>query len=171
MLFTLSPSITKPLITILITTAIGLFAFNHLPMALAKNMYMQNAYIQNVQLQNTQLQNDQIHLATAYTNKTLPTLRLGNKGNDVKKLQQILLDNGFLVAASIQLKKGVNSVAIDGIFGITTQKAVKNLQYRYKKKVNGVVTPFTWETIDVYENPYRSPLPWLYLQSAVNLTA
>lgn len=137
--------VSKYLITSTII-AISLLGLSFSPKAAAKNNYVQHPILQ---------------LATAYTNRTLPTLRRGDKGNDVKILQQILLDNGFLGAASARLKKGAGVIAIDGIFGSTTESAVKDLQKRYKHKANGVVTPTTWETIDVYENPYRSALPWI----------
>lgn len=110
--------------------------------------------------QNTDLRASTFKSASAYTDKALPTLRRGNRGNDVKKLQQILLDNGFLSAASAMLKTGTKGVAIDGIFGQTTESAVRDLQQRYKLRVNGVVTSATWKTLDVSENPYRSSLPW-----------
>ena len=110
--------------------------------------------------QGVRLQDSPLLIATAFTDQTLPTLRPGDRGQDVQKLQQILLDNGFLPAASARLGSGVGGVAIDGVFGATTEAAVRDLQRRYKKRVNGIVTPSTWETIDFYENPYRSPLPW-----------
>lgn len=110
--------------------------------------------------QNTDLQASTLKSASAYTDKALPTLRRGNRGNDVKKLQQILLDNGFLSAASAMLKTGTKGVAIDGVFGQTTESAVRDLQQRYKLRANGVVTSATWKILDVSENPYRSPLPW-----------
>ena len=105
-------------------------------------------------------QDSTLLIATAFTDQTLPTLRPGDRGKDVQKLQQILLDNSFLSAASTRLGSGVGGVAIDGVFGATTEAAVRDLQRRYKKRVNGIVTPSTWETLDLYENPYRSPLPW-----------
>jgi peptidoglycan hydrolase-like protein with peptidoglycan-binding domain len=105
-------------------------------------------------------QDSTLLIATAYTDQTLPTLRRGNRSKAVRKLQQILLDNGFLAAASARLGTGAGGVAIDGIFGLTTESAVRDMQRRYKQRVNGVVTPATWETLDVSENPYRSPLPW-----------
>jgi peptidoglycan hydrolase-like protein with peptidoglycan-binding domain len=98
-------------------------------------------------------------IATAYTDQTLPTLRRGNRGRNVQKLQQILLDNGFLGAASIRLGGGAGGVAIDGIFGSVTESAVRDLQQRYNSPVTGIVTPATWEIIDQFENPYHSPLP------------
>jgi peptidoglycan hydrolase-like protein with peptidoglycan-binding domain len=105
-------------------------------------------------------QDSTLLIATAFTDQTLPTLRPGDRGKDVQKLQQILLDNSFLSAASARLGSGTGGVAIDGVFGATTEAAVRDLQRRYKKRVNGIVTPATWETLDLYENPYRSPLPW-----------
>lgn len=105
-------------------------------------------------------QDSTLLIATAFTDQSLPTLRPGDRGKDVQKLQQILLDNGFLSAASARLGSGVGGVAIDGVFGATTESAVRDVQQRYKKRVNGIVTPSTWETLDFYENPYRSPLPW-----------
>ncbi len=105
-------------------------------------------------------QDSTLLIATAFTDQTLPTLRRGNRSKDVQKLQQILLDNSFLPAASARLGSGTGGVAIDGVFGATTEAAVRDLQRYYKKRVTGVVTPSTWETLDLYENPYRSPLPW-----------
>jgi peptidoglycan hydrolase-like protein with peptidoglycan-binding domain len=105
-------------------------------------------------------QDSSLRIATAYTDQTLPTLRRGNRSKGVQKLQRILLDNGFLAAASARLGTGAGGVAIDGIFGATTESAVRDVQRRYKRRVNGVVTPATWELLDVSENPYRSPLPW-----------
>jgi peptidoglycan hydrolase-like protein with peptidoglycan-binding domain len=52
-------------------------------------------------------------IATAYTNLTLPTLREGDRGEDVALLQQILLDNGFLGAAGVRLGN-VEAVNVDG---------------------------------------------------------
>ena len=113
-------------------------------------------------VQGITLQDSTLLIATAWTDQSLPTLRPGDRGKGVQKLQQILLDNGFLAAASVRLGSGAGGVAIDGIFGATTEAAVRDLQRRYKKRVTGVVTPATWETIDLYENPYRSPLPWKF---------
>ncbi|MBV8884860.1 MAG: peptidoglycan-binding protein [Chroococcidiopsidaceae cyanobacterium CP_BM_RX_35] len=98
-------------------------------------------------------------LATAYTNRTLPTLRRGSQGEAVRKLQRILQDNGFLGAANARLgNPGRNTV--DGIFGAVTESAIKDLQKRYNLPVTGVVKPATWEVLDTKENPHRLPLPW-----------
>ncbi len=100
-------------------------------------------------------------LATAYTDQTLPTLRKGDRGESVAKLQGILQSNGFLGAADVRLgNRGYGTV--DGVFGSVTESAIKDLQQRYNLPVTGVVNPATWEVIDANENPYRAPLPWKY---------
>jgi peptidoglycan hydrolase-like protein with peptidoglycan-binding domain len=98
-------------------------------------------------------------IATAYTDLTLPTLREGDRGEDVALLQQILLDNGFLGAAGVRLGN-LEGVTVDGVFGSVTASAVRDLQQRYEISDTGQVNPTTWEVLDMYENPYRSPLPW-----------
>jgi peptidoglycan hydrolase-like protein with peptidoglycan-binding domain len=98
-------------------------------------------------------------VATAYTDLTLPTLRQGDRGEDVVLLQQILLDNGFLGAAGVRLGD-LDGVAVDGVFGAVTASAVRDLQQRYEIPDTGQVNPTTWEVLDMNENPYRSPLPW-----------
>ena len=100
-------------------------------------------------------------VATAYTDQTLPTLRRGDRGAAVHKLQSILQDNGFLGAANARLGNPGYGTA-DGSFGAVTESAIKDLQQRYKLPVTGVVNPTTWEVLDAHENPYRSPLPWKY---------
>jgi peptidoglycan hydrolase-like protein with peptidoglycan-binding domain len=98
-------------------------------------------------------------IATAYTDRTLPTLRQGDRGRSVRLLQQILSDNGFLQAAGVRLGKPSRAV-VDEVFGSITTSAVRDLQRRYGIKVTGRVNPVTWEVLDTKENPYRSPLPW-----------
>jgi peptidoglycan hydrolase-like protein with peptidoglycan-binding domain len=98
-------------------------------------------------------------IATAYTDLTLPTLRRGDRSSSVAQLQQILSDDGFLHAAGVRLGNPSGAV-VDGIFGPITESAVRDLQQRYNIPVTGQVNPRTWEAIDLFENPYRSPLPW-----------
>ena len=98
-------------------------------------------------------------VATAYTDLTLPTLRRGDRGKSVQRLQRILLDNGFLGAAGVRLGNP-RGAAVDGVFGSITESAVKDLQRRYNVPVTGKMNPQTWEVLDMHENPYRSPLPW-----------
>ncbi|QLE56368.1 peptidoglycan-binding protein [Nostoc sp. TCL26-01] len=100
-------------------------------------------------------------IATAYTDITLPTLRQGDRGRSVQLLQKILSDNGFLNAAGVRLGNPSGAV-VDGVFGVITESAVKDLQRRYNIPVTGRVNPVTWEVLDMRENPYRSPLPWKY---------
>lgn len=101
-----------------------------------------------------------ILIATAYTEQTLPTLARGSRGEAVRKLQGILQSNGFLGAASVRLgTPGFNRV--DGIFGTVTESAIRDLQQRYDLPVTGIVDPATWEVLDLRENPYGAPLPWM----------
>jgi peptidoglycan hydrolase-like protein with peptidoglycan-binding domain len=104
-------------------------------------------------------------LATAYTDITLPTLRRGNRGRDVKLLQKILSDDSFLHAAGVRLGNPSGAV-VDGVFGPITEAAVSDLQRRYKVPVTGKVNPQTWEVLDMHENPYRAPLPWKKITSS-----
>lgn len=105
------------------------------------------------------LQESPLLIATAYTDLTLPTLRRGDRGRSVQLLQQVLLDNNFLHAAGVRLGNPQGAVA-DGVFGSITESAVRDFQQRYHIPVTGQVNPRTWEALDMYENPYRSPLPW-----------
>lgn len=100
-------------------------------------------------------------IATAYTDATLPTLRRGDRGEDVRKLQEILQSNGFLPAAGVRLGNP-RLGGVDGIFGAVTESAIRDLQQRYELPVTGVVNPATWEVLDTRENPYRAVLPWKY---------
>ena len=59
-------------------------------------------------------------------------LVLGSRGRDVEALQRAL---------------GFTGGAIDGRFGLNTQKAVKNYQSRHNLAVDGSVGPATWNTI------------------------
>ena len=71
-----------------------------------------------------------------------PTLRRGNKGQDVVTLQEQLRDIGYYTEA------------IDGDFGPATEKAVKLLQEVNGLAVDGIVGPATWNNIliaHVYE--------------------
>ena len=98
-------------------------------------------------------------IATAYTDLTLPTLRQGDRGRNVRLLQQILLDNGSLGAAAVKLGNP-SGTDIDGVYGRVTALAVRDLQRWYKIPVTGRVDPRTWEVLDMEANPYRLPLPW-----------
>ncbi len=75
----------------------------------------------------------------------------------VRRLQQILLDNGSLGAALVRLGNPSGGTAVDGIFGPVTESAVRDLQQRYNVLVTGEMNPLTWEVLDMQANPYRSP--------------
>ena len=129
----------------LLTIAIGLLGGSFTHPAIAQSISSQ--------------QPSPILIATAYTDLTLPTLRQGNRGQNVRMLQRILQDNGFLGAAGVRLGNPKGAI-VDGIYGEITASAVRDLQQRYKIPVTGQVNPTTWEVLDMRENPYRSPLPW-----------
>jgi peptidoglycan hydrolase-like protein with peptidoglycan-binding domain len=70
-----------------------------------------------------------------YTSQGWPILRLGMRNSEVRKLQELLLQLGFLTGA------------IDGDFGPTTEAAVKAAQRRYNLEPDGVVGGATWEAL------------------------
>jgi lysozyme len=66
---------------------------------------------------------------------TYPTLKVGSKGEYVKKLQKFLQD------------KNIYHGAIDGIFGAITKQAVIEWQGYCEIVKDGIVGPCTWATI------------------------
>lgn len=71
------------------------------------------------------------------TEVTLPTLRKGAKGDEVKLLQ------GFLIQAGESLPR----YGADGDFGNETLKAVKSYQKKHGLVVDGIVGPKTWRSL------------------------
>jgi peptidoglycan hydrolase-like protein with peptidoglycan-binding domain len=65
-----------------------------------------------------------------------PTLERGSEGEDVKDLQEALIELAF--------KPG----EADGIFGVYTESAVKAFQVWAKVASDGIVGPLTWEKLD-----------------------
>ncbi|MBL8953206.1 MAG: peptidoglycan-binding protein [Myxococcaceae bacterium] len=65
-----------------------------------------------------------------------PVLRIGARGEDVKVLQQLLIDAGF------------NPGPVDGWFGPKTQAAVRAFQQSRGITVDGWVGPQTWGKLD-----------------------
>jgi peptidoglycan hydrolase-like protein with peptidoglycan-binding domain len=65
---------------------------------------------------------------------SLPTLRLGSKGDDVKYLQGLLNYHDY-------------TVTVDGIFGAKTEAAVKKFQKSRGLKVDGIVGQKTWNEL------------------------
>lgn len=66
-----------------------------------------------------------------------PTLRLGSTGPDVRRLQELLIANGF------------SPGAVDGIFGQKTQAAVFAFQKSKGLVVDGIVGIRTWTALGV----------------------
>jgi peptidoglycan hydrolase-like protein with peptidoglycan-binding domain len=80
-------------------------------------------------------------LLKAYDNSTgapdlPPTLKYGNKGETVKKLQQALNTKGASPA-----------VEVDGVFGSLTLAAVQKFQQAHALAADGVVGPKTWTAL------------------------
>jgi len=71
------------------------------------------------------------------------TLRINNRGNDVKELQSML--NSF----------GYNAGKADGIFGRNTEKAVKEFQKNNKLNADGIVGARTWASLEQYKPTIR----------------
>lgn len=69
-------------------------------------------------------------------NKNIPTLRRGNSGDSVKKLQELLNANGA-------------TLVVDGKFGTSTENAVKTFQQQHKLKADGIVGKQTWKELGV----------------------
>lgn len=67
-----------------------------------------------------------------------PTIRRGNKGDDVKYVQTILYNLGY----------DLGSYGIDGDFGRATEAAVKEFQRDHKLNPDGVVGPLTYEELE-----------------------
>jgi hypothetical protein len=66
-------------------------------------------------------------------------LKLGSYGLEVKKIQKLLITKGYLAATYKSAKRNVMQDSIDGIFGNTTDLAVKEFQKKNKLKPDGVV--------------------------------
>lgn len=72
--------------------------------------------------------------ATETLGEKMPTIQNGNKGSRVRMLQ------GLLIAWKY-------SIAVDGVFGPKTEKAVRSFQGKYANPVDGVVGPITWNAL------------------------
>jgi peptidoglycan hydrolase-like protein with peptidoglycan-binding domain len=74
------------------------------------------------------------------------TIKLGDTGEDVKRLQRVFARTKVL---------GPDSV--DGVFGSPTERAVKDFQQSEGLLVDGIVGPATWSRLP----PYREASPTL----------
>ncbi|MBV5262022.1 hypothetical protein FLX56_26850 [Synechococcus moorigangaii CMS01] len=77
----------------------------------------------------------------------------GIASEDVSYLQTFLRAAGFLPRSAV----------IDGIFGRTTEAAVRSFQRANKLQKNGIVDPCTWQSIERYQQLFLTPTaskPW-----------
>ena len=74
------------------------------------------------------------------------TIRLGDSGDDVKRLQRVFARMKVLAADDV-----------DGVFSSQTEDAVKDFQQSNGLVVDGVVGPVTWSHV----HPYREASPIL----------
>ena len=72
------------------------------------------------------------------------TLRVGDSGEEVRKMQQLLIDQGFLAEGSA-----------DGKFGAGTEKAVKDFQLSQKLEADGVAWPQTLKRLNHDYGPWK----------------
>lgn len=64
----------------------------------------------------------------------MPTVKRGNKGTTVRRLQALLTANGY-------------KTSIDGIFGPQTDRVLRAFQSKYAKPVDGIAGPITWNAL------------------------
>jgi peptidoglycan hydrolase-like protein with peptidoglycan-binding domain len=74
------------------------------------------------------------------------TIKLGDNGEDVKRLQRVFARSKVLAFDSV-----------DGVFGPQTEQAVKDFQQSNGLVADGVVGPLTWSKV----HPYREASPTL----------
>ena len=85
---------------------------------------------------------------------TMKELQYGAKGDDVTYLQTLLNKNGY-------------SVAVDGIFGEETQRAVHNYQTEKGLNVDGIVGKNTWGALGATDKTYFNNTYNNYVKSDV----
>ncbi|KAL6618246.1 hypothetical protein LY90DRAFT_676245 [Neocallimastix californiae] len=76
-------------------------------------------------------------LNTKFVRRLPPTLKFGDKGDNVIKLQELLISKGYECGPS----------GVDGIFGVETVNAVKAFQENHNIGKDGVVGPATWSIL------------------------
>lgn len=82
--------------------------------------------------------------STRITYFTPQTLKAGSLGQDVKFLQQLLINSGYSV--------GIDGA--DGDFGSNTEQAVRNFQSNNHLDVDGSVGPHTWYALGIFAAQY-----------------
>ena len=77
--------------------------------------------------------------------KVNKTIRKGNKGELVKKCQQLLVKHGY----------SLGICGVDGDFGTATEKAVQEFQKDNGLKVDGIVGEKTWAALEKEQQYYK----------------
>lgn len=80
------------------------------------------------------------------TSRSLPTLRRGSQGEDVKHLQNLL---NYIYG----------NIKVDGIFGAATEASVKKFQKEQGLVVDGIVGAKTWQRLEQIRNSPVEPTP------------
>lgn len=73
-------------------------------------------------------------ISAASIGSAAPTLRIGDRGDQVVSLQSMLKGKGF-------------AIGIDGAFGAATEAAVKQFQTSHGLEADGIVGPQTWNAL------------------------
>lgn len=79
------------------------------------------------------------------------TIKLGDTGDDVKRIQRVFARN-----------KELGPEDVDGVFGPQTEQVVKGFQQSNGLVADGVVGPITWSHV----HPYREASPTLQAGSS-----
>ena len=77
------------------------------------------------------------HVGPSTWQKLVVELRKGSRGDAVRGLQ-----------SQLRNQYGYKSVTVDGTFGATTEKAVKDFQAKRKLKADGIVGLGTWKALE-----------------------
>ena len=76
-----------------------------------------------------------------------PTLKRGSSGESVKRLQELLNQNGITEEPLVE----------DGKFGAKTENAVKQFQAEHGLETDGICGPATWEKLTQKESQEQKP--------------
>ncbi|RYL98472.1 peptidoglycan-binding protein [Sporolactobacillus sp. THM7-7] len=80
---------------------------------------------------------------TSFIHSRMDLMARGSNGNEVSYLQEYLKDFGYYTGT------------VDGRFGLLTERAVINLQKETRIKVDGIVGPETWGSIEKIDETSR----------------
>lgn len=102
----------------------------------------QEPFVEETFVNGEQVPNDEI-ITTGEGEGSLPTLRKGDRGEEVRLLQETLIAQGF----------DCGKAGADGIFGSGTKAAVKAFQTARSIGVDGVCGRQTWTALGLMEPP------------------